>query len=188
MSELMDAATLGEAITAGTFGVGRGADIFRTELLPAYEVPTDGSDFQRWLDGATEPNPDIIRRGIDRFAARADAGITSRRVRILSAELTPYERYSCEFGYAHLYPAEDIRVLRRGEHDVPSVLGVDYWLLNGRRVLRMHYGEHGSFLGAEDAPDLLRQVRREADRLWEAAEPFGTWWARHTELRRRLVV
>lgn len=188
MAALMDAQALGEAIDAGTFGVGDGADIFRMELLPAYEVPTDGSDYQRYLDGATAPTPEIIRSGVERFTRRAEVGITSRRVRILSAQITDYERYSCEFGYAYLHPHEDIRILHRGEHDVPPLLEHDYWLLNRNRVLRMHYDDTGGFVGAEDAPKLLRQVRREADRTWAAAEPFDSWWSRHTELRRRLVV
>ncbi|HEU0086142.1 MAG TPA: hypothetical protein VFQ77_00555 [Pseudonocardiaceae bacterium] len=31
--------------------------LFRLETLPAYEVPSDGSDFARYLAGAPEPTP-----------------------------------------------------------------------------------------------------------------------------------
>lgn len=189
MTTLLDAAGLGRAIHDGTFGVGQGADIFRMELLPAYSVASDGGDFARWRDGAEEPDWARKAPTTDRLAERAAAGITSRRVRVLTADVTEYERYACDFGYAVNAPAgEDIRVLRRGEHHVPPLLGFDYWLINGRTVFRMHYDADGAFVGAEDAPGLLRQVRREHDLVWAAAEPFGPWWARHTELRRRLVV
>lgn len=188
MPELLDAAGLGRAINNGTFGHGAGADIFRMELLPEYAVLSDGDDFWRWRDGAAEP--DRARKALttDRLAKRIEARITSRRVRVLTAELTEYERYSCEWGYAVNGPAgEEIRVLRHGEHDVPALLGFDYWLLNGRTVLRMHYDDAGAFAGAEEALGLLRQVRCEHDAVWQAAEPFPAWWDRHGELRRQRV-
>lgn len=32
-----------------------GDRLFRMEVLPAYAVDSDGDDYERWLDGATEP-------------------------------------------------------------------------------------------------------------------------------------
>ncbi len=186
MAELHDAAALGRVITDHTRH--SGADVFRMELLPAYAVLSDGDDYWRWLDGAPEPGWERKALTTDRLRERVATGVTSRRVRVLSAELTNYERYACDWGYAINAPAgEDIRILHRGEHDVPPLLGFDYWLLNGQTVLRMHYDDLGAFVGAEDAPSLLSQVRREHDILWTAAEPFSPWWARHAELGRRLV-
>lgn len=186
MDDLLDAAALGRVITEATRQTG--ADVFRMELLPQYAVLSDGDDYWRWRAGA--PEPDWQRKALttDRLRARAATGVTSRRVRVLSAELSSYERYSCEWGYAINGPAgEEIKVLHRGEHTVPPLLGFDYWLLNGTTVLRMRYDDDGAFVGAGEAPELLRAVRREHDAVWERAEPFPQWWARHTELRRQVV-
>ncbi|ANY06587.1 DUF6879 family protein [Pseudonocardia sp. HH130630-07] len=189
MTDLLDPAGLMSAIHDGTFGAGPGATVFRMELLPAYSVVSDGGDFARWRDGAPEPDRDRKEPTIRRLAERAAAGISSRRVRVLSAEVTEYERYACDFGYGpNAAAGEDIRVLRHGEHQVPELLGFDYWVLNSRTVLRMHYDTEGAFVGAENAPDLLPDVLREHDLVWSRAEAFAPWWSRHPELRQRLVV
>jgi hypothetical protein len=122
--------------------------------------------------------------------AERDNGQVSMRVRLLSAQLTDYERYACEFGYAYNSAAgEDIRVLRRDEHQVPeSLIERGFWLINDDTVVWMFYDEHGRYLGAElaDARDLDAHLRAR-DGVWDAAEPFPQWWARHPELHRRLA-
>lgn len=48
------------------------------------------------------------------------------------------------------------------------------------------YDADGRFVGAEVLPaDRVAEFIRDRERAWAAAEPFGTWWARHTELHRR---
>jgi hypothetical protein len=152
---------------------GEGDVAWRIEQLPAYAVTSDGDDFRRWQAGELEPTWERKQLNFDVLAQRAANGIRSERVRIFTPELTEYERYACEWGYALNGPAgEDIRVLHRGEHRIPPLLGFDYWLLNDTAVIRMHYDE---------------VCRRERAALWAAAEPFDTWYARHPELQRRLA-
>lgn len=108
-------------------------------------------------------------------------------MRIFSAELTDYERYACDFGYALNVPAgEDVRVLRRGEHAVPEmIVESDFWLVDNAHVIPMHYDIGGRFLGAELLPDeQLGAHRHTRDVVWAIAEPFTDWWARHPERRR----
>lgn len=186
MSDLLDARALGRVITGATDHAG--ADVFRMELLPRYAVSSDGDDYWRWRAGAREPDWERKALTTDRLRTRVATGVTSRRVRVLSAELTSYERYSCEWGYAINGPAgEVIKVLHRGEHTIPPLLGFDYWLLNAGTVLRMHYDDDGAFVGAEEAPELLRAMLREQDAVWQRAEPFAQWWGRHSELQRQVV-
>ncbi|WP_037068949.1 DUF6879 family protein [Pseudonocardia acaciae] len=165
-----------------------GDRLFRMEVLPAYEVDSDGDDYRRWLDGATEPTWSRKQPWLDSLRRERDNGQVSTRVRVLSDELTTYERYACEFGYVHNASAgEDIRVLHRGEHALPHELQEeDFWVINDDIVVPMRYDQHGRFESAYVAEhDEVATYVRARDVAWAAAEPFLAWWARHPELHRR---
>lgn len=165
-----------------------GDDVFRLEHLPVYQSASDGEDFARWRAGEREPTWERKNAVLDGIRARAAAGYLVRRVRVLSSELTAYERYACEWSYAlNVEAGEDVRVLHRGEHPIPGLLGFDYWLINDQDMIRMVYRPDGTFLRAERVPELLDVARAERDRLWTAAAPFATWWAGHPELGRGLA-
>ena len=164
--------------------------LFRMETLPEYAVTSDGDDFNRWLAGAHEPTWERKNRWLDVLRAERAEGKVSRRVRVLSEELTEYERYSCEWGYALNAPAgEDIRVLRRGEHVIPDAhTDHDWWLVDGRDVVLMRYDNEGRFKFADTQPDPTGEYLDAAGLAWESAEPFLEWWARHPELHRQVAV
>lgn len=167
---------------------GPGDVAWRLEQLPQYTVGSDGGDYQRWAAGEPEPTWERKQGNFDRLEDRVRRGIRSERVRIFTPELMPYERFACEWGYAlNGQHGEEIRVLHRGEHAIPELLGFDYWLLNGDTVVRMHYDEVGHFVGAENAPELLGACLREQAATWAIAEPFDQWYARHPELHQRLA-
>lgn len=182
----MDLSELGRWI--GARYQDEGDRLFRLECLPEYAVDDDGEDFRRWLAGATEPTWSRKEEWLATLRAEHTAGLRASRVRILSARLTDYERYACEFGYALNAPAgEDIRVLRRGEHDLPTgLLEVDFWVAGDTDVAVMRYDEYGRFLDAEPAAAAsVSTYVRTREAAWAAAEPFLTWWHRHPELHRR---
>lgn len=162
--------------------------LFRMETLSAYAVSADGDDYHRWVAGEREPTWERKQPWLDTLRADRAVGKVRYRLRILSAELTDYERYACEWGYAlNTEAGEDIRVLRHGEHDIPhGVIERDFWVVDDDLAVLMHYDEHARFAGAElPLPGLYRRAR---DVAWEAGEPFGQWWARHPELRRSVAV
>jgi hypothetical protein len=167
-------------------------ELFRMETLPAYAVSSEGDDYHRWLAGETEPTWERKNRWLATLRAERAAGKISHRVRVLSAQLTEYEKYSCEWGYAlNSAAGEDIRVLHRGEHSIPDgvITDRDFWIVDDHEVVAMHYDEDGHFEGAEVLPeDALDGHRDTRDRTWAAAEPFGEWWARHPELHRSVTV
>ena len=163
-----------------------GDRLFRQEALPQYLVDDDGDDYRRWLDGAVEPTWSRKQAWLDVLADDKRRGLLSSRVRILSEDLTDYERYACEWGYALNGRFEDIRVLRRGEHEIPDLIVEDFWLIGDDHVVLMHYDREGRFEAAE-ALDSARSgpyVATRDDGL-AAAEPFARWWERHPELHRR---
>jgi hypothetical protein len=162
-----------------------GDTLFRYEGLPAYSVASDGEDWRRWLAGASEPTWSHKQPNLDALREDREAGLIQRRVRRFSAELTDYELYACQFGYAYNSQFEDIRVLREGEHDIPDLLGLDYWLVSDRLVVPMLYDGAGRFVGAGVlTPDHLEAYQHDRERAWQAAEPWDSWWSRHPELHR----
>lgn len=185
----LDEAGLGRCIDAHFHRPGD--RLFRMEVLPRYAVATDGDDYRRWRAGATEPT--WARKGpwLATLRRERDNGQVSTRVRVLSAQVTDYERFACAFGYAHNVEAgEDIRVLHRGEHPLPEALiDQDYWLINDDVLITMVYDQDGAFVRAELDPGTDPQpYRRSRDAAWAAAEPFPTWWRRHPDLHRRAPV
>ncbi len=175
---LMDLTTLGRFMDDNLHR--RGDWRFRLELLPTYSRAS--ADFRAWLAG--DPPPPAKREWLDRLSRDAAAGITHSRVRVLSEDLTDYELYACQRGYALNSVHEQIRVLRRGEHDIPPLLGAgDYWNVNGI-IVPVIYQTDGAFVGGAYigvADERAEAYRDDARRLWDAAEPWETWWPRHAE-------
>lgn len=166
-----------------------GDQLFRMEVLPEYEVTSDGDDFRRWLEGAAEPTWTRKQPWLDTLRRERENGQISRRVRILSDQVTDYERYACDFGYRYNGEYEDIRVLHRGEHGMPAgLIEGDFWIIRDSIVVMMYYDKHGRFDGAAMTdPGELTDHLRTRDQAWAAAESFGPWWARHPELHRKVA-
>ena len=162
--------------------------LFRMETLPSYAVADDGDDYARFVRGAAEPDWSRKQPWLDRLRADRAAGKLRYRVRVLSDQLTDYERYACSWGYAlNVEAGEDIRVLRRGEHSVPAgLIERDFWVVDDREVVAMDYDPAGGFRGARVlGSDQLATHLSARDQAWAAAEPFSTWWTRHPELHRK---
>lgn len=160
---------------------------FRLELLHAYEVEADGEDFARFLRGEPDPTPERKQPWLDRLRRERDAGVLNQRVHVLSTPLTDYLRYECEWGYEpNVTAGEDIRIIDLAEHTAPhGIVDHDFWLIDDRHAIRMHYDDSGHFLGAEPvAEDQLPRYRQARQAAIAASEPFTTWWARHPEEHR----
>jgi hypothetical protein len=161
---------------------------FRLELLDHYNVETDGGDFRRYLRGEPAPTPERKQPWLDRLRRDRAAGILRRRVHVLSTPLTDYLRYECEWGYApNVAAGEDISIVDLAERPRPEgLVDHDFWLIDDRHAIRMHYDERGRFLGAEPLDEAqLPRYRRARDSSGATAEPFTSWWERHPEEWRR---
>lgn len=162
----------------------------RVERLPHYAVEHQTAEQAAWERPDGQPDLPGKQPWFDVLAGWQADGMTVQRARILSAELTPDERRTCNWDYPYTGRWEQIRVLHRGEHPIPDVVEHDYWIIRPAAgpvaVVAMHYSPSGEFIGArpvegiEQAPYL-----REWALAWAIGEPFDTWWARHGELHRR---
>jgi uncharacterized protein DUF6879 len=161
--------------------------LFRLETLSQYEVASDGTDFARYLEGEAEPDPARKQPWLDHLRDEARRGLYRHRVHVLRSPLSEYLRYECEWGYAYNAQAgEDIRILDLAERPDPgNLVDHDFWLIDDNKVVRMHYGQTGQYVGAEVMPDReVYRYRAARDAAWNAAEPFARYWSAHPQYRR----
>jgi hypothetical protein len=161
--------------------------LFRLEVLDTYDVASDGGDFARYMAG--EPGPDMTRKGpwLERLRQDAARGLCNRRVHVVRSPLSDYLRYEMEWGYApNAEAGEDIRILDLAEVSEPRGLAShDFWLMDDRVAVVMHYDDGGRFTGASVAADgELGRYQRAASVAWQSGVPFGVYWAAHPQYRR----
>lgn len=156
---------------------------FRLETLQQYDPTVAG--FKRYLDGEASPDK---QRWLDRLRADRDAGLRRYRVRIVTPPVTDYTRYECEWGYAPNSEFEEIRIMDLREQSMPIVpwsTEHDWWLLDDQHLFSMGYDDEGKYVsGVEEGHSQVAAAIATRDVLYEAAEPFATWWARNTDLHR----
>ncbi|MFN2495099.1 MAG: DUF6879 family protein [Pseudonocardiaceae bacterium] len=165
--------------------------LFRLETLDRYEVPIDGSDFAAYLAGGEQPRNEAKLAWEEHLRAERAAGIWRHRVHVIDTThgLGGYLRYECEWGYTATAAAgEDVRILDLPVARRPRELieiDHDFWLIEGERVVRMHYSTDATFHGAELLP--IRDTARyqaARDTAWNMAEEFTSWWAAHPQYHR----
>lgn len=162
-------------------------DAFRQETLTAYDVASDGGDFDFWLAGKPGPSPDVVGPWGNWIGIQCKRGASVRRVRVLHDEPSDYLRFEIDWIYhANAEAGERIKILDLTERPrPPGFIDREFWMLDGLRAVLMAYDEHGRFLHGDtvegEAAEVIRQAR---DAAWEAAEPLTSWWDRHPEYHR----
>ncbi|MGQ0715986.1 MAG: DUF6879 family protein [Pseudonocardiales bacterium] len=164
--------------------------LFRLETLSTYEVPSEGSDFARYLAGEPAPTPERRQRWLDRLADEKTRGLRRRRVHAVSLPLSDYLRFECEWSYA-LNPYEEIRILELPadrpdlQRSVSDARG-DFYLADDKHLIRIHYTAEARPLGAEadSSPAIVARYQNIAKVMWSQAEPFEQWWAAHPQFHR----
>lgn len=116
---------------------------FRLEGLSAYSVPeeTDAlryySEYSHAPEGFNDDWATFVKE-------KVSTGKTMQRLRLLSDELTEYEKFETS-SYSGLQNGEDIRIAKRSEHPFEY----DFWLFDNKWIARMNYDTAGTFLGCE---------------------------------------
>ena len=164
--------------------------LFHHESLPWYDVPAQNRSRERWLAGQFDPNGS--NAWVERIAEERRRGMITRRLRILSEELTDDERASIFGGMTLIAREEVVRVLHRGEHVVPGVIDHDYWICHPvgapPLVIRSYYTDGGAFVGAAVIPPPHQDLYlRDAEAKWTAGVPYADWTSAHADLARAVV-
>jgi hypothetical protein len=93
------------------------------------------------------------------------------RVRVVTLPLTDYSRFGVWCAQFTNGAGEDIRYLPRDKAEAAGLPGYDYWLLDSRVLVRMHFDDRDAFLGGEVIEDAAEIVQHNywRDAAWHHA-------------------
>ncbi|MGH3824952.1 MAG: DUF6879 family protein [Pseudonocardiaceae bacterium] len=156
--------------------------LFRLETLDLYDVASDRDEYRRYVAGEMKPDPERKKPWMEVICSEVARGLHTYRVHVVRSPLNDYLRFECEWGYVYNAQAgEHIRILDLAERPRPAdLLDEDFWLIDEREVLRMHYSEDGQYVGAEVAPEeMLSRYLACKDAAWSGAVDFADYWKEH---------
>lgn len=156
--------------------------LFRLETLDLYDVASNGDEYRRYIAGEVRPNPERKKPWMEHIRGEVSRGLHTYRVHVVRSPLNDYMRFECEWDYVYNAQAgEHIRILDLAERPRPAgLLDEDFWLIDDREVLQMHYSDAGKYVGAEVAPEeLLPRYRAAKDAAWSGGVDFADYWKAH---------
>lgn len=115
-----------------------------------YNSPRETESFRKFVAGESD-NLAWFQNWLGMVREATTEGRRFSRVRVVSIPLTDYSRFGLWTSQFTNNAGDDIRYLRRDEAaDLPNY---DYWLFDSRKLVRMHFGDDNTFLGAEIIED-----------------------------------
>jgi len=157
-------------------------NLFRLETLDLYNVNSERDEYRRYVAGETKPNYEHKKVWMEQIRGEVAHGAHTYRVHVVRSPLSDYLRFECEWGYVYNARAgERIRILDLAERPRPAdLVDEDFWLIDEREVLRMHYDAEGRYVGAEVAPgEMLPRYLAAKDAAWSGAVDFADYWKAH---------
>ncbi|MDQ3578038.1 MAG: hypothetical protein M3443_10655, partial [Actinomycetota bacterium] len=141
----------------------------RVETLPEYHEPHEADEIRRWRAGL--PPDDTWASDYAALVRRhTAAGRTWRRIRVVDAPRTEYQRWVADLAARVNIPAgERVRLLPRDHPLVPSLR--DVWIFDDTATLMSFH--HGAFDAAWKIADPaeVAALQALAEQAWEAATP-----------------
>jgi hypothetical protein len=131
---------------------------FRLETRESYALGYEREDFERFLAGRPRgpAEADWWQPWLERMARFTSEGKTVQRVRVLDEPPTDYQRWMLWGVPWHIEAGEDIRYITRGRAQTIGLpLDLDWWLLDGERLILMRFTEAGEIESKELITDPL---------------------------------
>jgi hypothetical protein len=135
-----------------------------------YDAPYENESLRKFLAGESDDLP-WMQDWLKLIRTATNEGRRFRRVRVVSMPLTDYSRFGIWCAQFTNGAGEDIRYLTRDQADAAGLPTHDYWLLDSRKLVRMHFDEHDRFLGGEVITDsaVILQHNYWRDAAWHMA-------------------
>ncbi|WP_280273608.1 DUF6879 family protein [Nocardia wallacei] len=148
------------------------SDAAHLETRDAYGTAVELPHMAKWAHG----EPDDLGWLADwcgTLRGHAAAGRTVRRARIVSEPLSDYQRWSHSIAQPMVDAGEDIRWVPRRLVSAVAIPGNDFYLLDERLVIFLHYTGDGHAAGktTSTAPDDIRLCRTAFETVWRLAVP-----------------
>lgn len=170
------------AVDLGALFDGAQSSVVRVESLPFYELTDeDRASWDAWQQGLPRPERSVLTDDYLRLdvAPAVARGVSWERFRLLSAELTEYEKWELQ-AYRENSAVGDRtwivpRVRARGNL---AIAPPDYWLIDGKHLVIQQYGSlgdwQGNHLGSQGA---LEHALREVEGFRSIALPLNEYLA-----------
>lgn len=123
-----------------------------------YDASYENESLRKFLAGEPDDLP-WMQDWLAMIRAATAKGKRFARVRVVSVPLTDYSRFGVWCAQFTNGAGEDIRYLTRDVAEAEGLPNYDYWLFDSRKLVRMHFDEGDSFLGAEIIEDPVEIVK-----------------------------
>jgi hypothetical protein len=139
---------------------------FRLELQANYVEAGEDDPIPAFVAGTPQAPSNELRDWFEQIAVATRAGKHVQRVRVQAEPPTPYQQWERWLGQWNTAAGEDIRYLSRRQAAriglLPAAGTTDYWLLDDRLLILMHFDEAGHRTGNEitDDPEPVEQARQ----------------------------
>lgn len=153
---------------------------FRLETLPQYLVPQEAEEYEAWRAGRPVPlqTPDTSQ-WLAKIHRMTQEGYRWSRVHIVDWPLADYTRFELHGYRANVAAGEDVRIADRHAHPDMARLDRDFWLIDDRTAVWMHYDAEGRFVCPRLADVAeTNQCRAMRDLALTHAEPLDDYLAR----------
>lgn len=135
-----------------------------------YDADYENESLRKFLAGEADDLP-WMQDWLAMIREATKAGKRFARVRVVSVPLTDYSRFGIWCAQFTNGAGEDIRYLTRDVANAEGLPGEDFWLFDSRKLVRMHFDDRDSFLGAEIVADPVEVVQHNywRDAAWHRA-------------------
>lgn len=162
---------------------------FRFEAHRTYTTSFEQPRLHAYLAGEPYDASSEPTQWLDYIQQRAADGIAFSKVRVVAGPLTAYERWECEWSYPATERAgQRTFILDLAEtSNLPHLNDYDWWMFDDAAVLKMHYADDGTFVGAEslDDPDVVADHVKHKAAALAAAVAFNNYWTAHPQYWRQ---
>ncbi len=145
------------AETIRTFAKAFTHSAFRLELQANYVEAGEDNPIPAFVAGTPQPPSDELRDWFEQIAIATRTGKRVQRVRVQTEPPTPYQAWERWLGQWNTAAGEDIRYLTRRQAAriglLPAAGTDDWWLLDDRLLILMHFDAAGTRIGNEITDD-----------------------------------
>ena len=146
------------------------------ETRDAYGTAIELPHMAKWAAG--EPDDlEWLQGWCSTVRSHVAAGRTVRRARIVSEPLSDYQRWSHSIAQPMVNAGEDIRWVPRRLVSSIAIPGNDFYLLDDRLVVFLHYAGNGLAVDKVTSvnPAAINLCRSAFDAVWELAVPHNEY-------------
>jgi uncharacterized protein DUF6879 len=151
--------------------LGSAREILKLELLDHYAA--DAALFAAWRAGDVGTVAASYAQWRDVVAAEIEAGVTARRVRVVSEPLSEYQRMAVEWSGLAVDAGEQLRWLPRRLVSTEPLPGNDFFVLDGQIAMFNVHDGHDNLVENQLSrdPGVVKFCQGAFERAWGMAIP-----------------